>query len=76
MGYALATSVCFGCKRTFSYNPMRVPSIRVNNEREPVCASCVVRVNPKRIANGLEPIVPHPDAYEPCPEEELADDEQ
>jgi hypothetical protein len=29
----------------------------------PVCRECVERVNPIRVAGGLEPIVPHPDAY-------------
>ncbi len=56
---------CYGCKRIFSYNDEHVPSITVDGVREPVCASCVERVNPQRVANGLPPIVPHPDAYEP-----------
>ena len=71
MGYAYCTSVCFGCKRLFSYNPMRVPSIPIDGVREPICLACVNVVNPRRVANGLEPIVPHPDAYEPCDESEL-----
>jgi hypothetical protein len=72
MGYAYCTSACVGCGRLFSYNPMRVPSIRINGNREPICQSCVDRVNPQRIANGLEPIVPRSDAYEPCDERELS----
>jgi hypothetical protein len=73
MGWALAHSACFGCGRTFSYNPMRVPSVRDprTGNREPICLACVERVNPIRAANGLDPIVPFPDAYEPCPEEKL-----
>jgi len=71
MGYALMTSECIGCHRIFSYNPVRVPSIRINGSREPVCMSCVERANPQRIANGLEPIVPHHDAYTACDESEL-----
>jgi len=71
MGYVQAFSACFGCKRLFSYNPVRVPSIRVNGTLEPICAECIERVNPKRIANGLEPIVPLPGAYEPAEEGEL-----
>lgn len=62
---------CFGCKRLFSFHPNRVPSIRIAGAREPVCAACVERVNPRRIANGLPPIVPLPGAYEPCTEEEI-----
>jgi hypothetical protein len=71
MGYAFCTSACIGCGRIFSYNPMRVPSCRINGVREPICKSCVERVNPRRIKNGLEPIVPLPDAYEACDESEL-----
>jgi len=72
MGYALATSSCAGCRKLFSYNPVRVPSIRLNGNREPICQSCIEIVNPKRIANGLDPIVPHPDAYVACDEGELS----
>jgi hypothetical protein len=60
-----AMSACYGCKRPFSYNPELVPSIRVNGVREPVCRDCVNLVNPRRIANGLEPIHVLPGAYEP-----------
>lgn len=71
MGYALATSTCYGCGRLFSYNPVRVPSIRINGSREPICGDCISRANPKRVANGLDPIVPHRDAYVACDEGEL-----
>jgi hypothetical protein len=73
MGYALAHGACFGCGRIFSYNPVRVPSITSpkTGSREPICQACVDRANPRRIANGLPPIVPHPEAYEPCDESEL-----
>ena len=69
--YALCTSACIGCGRLFSYNPVRVPSIRINDNREPICLNCVERVNPQREANGLPVIVPAPDAYEPVDEAEL-----
>jgi len=71
MGYALCHSGCAGCGQVFAYNPIRVPSIRINGVREPICKNCVERVNPQRIANGLEPIVPLPDAYDPVDESEL-----
>jgi hypothetical protein len=71
MGYAMCTGACIGCGKVFSFNPVRVPSIRIKGSREPICQACVDRVNPTRIANGLEPIVPLPDAYEPCDEDEL-----
>jgi hypothetical protein len=45
--------------------------MRHNDVRQPICRACVERVNPVRVKNGLEPIVPHADAYEPCEESEL-----
>lgn len=71
MGYVNGVSSCVGCGRVFLYNPMRVPSVRIGGSREPICQDCVTRVNPLRIANGLEPIVPFPDAYDACDEGEL-----
>jgi hypothetical protein len=72
MGYAICTGNCFGCNRLFSFNPVRVPSIRnANGEKQPVCKECIDRANPLRVKNGLEPIVPAPDAYEAVDEGEL-----
>lgn len=73
MGYALCHGPCLSCGRIFAFNPMRVPSITSakTGTREPICQDCIARANPTRIANGLPPIVPHPDAYEPCDEGEL-----
>jgi hypothetical protein len=65
MGWEMVMGPCFGCKRTFGFNVEHVPSILVDGVKQPVCRDCIVRVNPQRVANGLEPIVPHPDAYEP-----------
>ena len=76
MGYALAIAPCFGCNRPFGFNPIKVPSIRdANGVRQPVCLTCVEMVNPTRVKNGLEPIVPHPDAYTGCDENELPVDD-
>ncbi len=85
-GYALVMSPCVGCDTIFAYNP-HVPSVKVrrvgepgnwhweedpvNGQREPICQSCIERVNPVRIANGLPPFEPHPDAYKPVRESEL-----
>jgi hypothetical protein len=71
MGYYLVTSPCVSCKHVMSYHPHKVPSIRVNGTREPLCRSCIERANPIRIENGLEAIPIAPDAYEPCAEEEF-----
>ena len=54
---------CFGCNRYFWFNPELVPSIRIDGILEPVCKDCVERVNPIRIFNNLEPIIPLPGAY-------------
>lgn len=63
-GFATAMGECFGCKHLFTFSPTKVPSVLVDGVRQPVCESCVERVNPIRIANNLEPIVPLPGAYE------------
>jgi hypothetical protein len=73
MGYALGTSACIGCGRIFSYNPMRVPSFTPpGGTREPICEQCFNNINDKRADKGLPPFSRHPDAYEPCDEEELS----
>ncbi len=71
MGYVLVIGRCFTCGRPFSFNPVRVPSLPVEGKKEPICKECVDLANPKRIANGLEPITYSDDAYEYCSEEEL-----
>jgi hypothetical protein len=45
--------------------------LTLESSKEPICRECVEYVNPRRIANGLEPIVPAPDAYQPVEEGEL-----
>ncbi len=71
MGYIHAFSACIGCGQPFFYNPVKVPSLTVRGTREPICQTCVDRVNPRRIANGLPPIVPMPGAYDAADESEL-----
>ncbi len=73
-GYVLMHSECANCHQLMSYNPKLVPSVRVNGQREPICLDCIHRINPKRVAQGFPPIIPHRDAYEPLPEEELGYD--
>ena len=60
-----ALGECYACHRPFTFSVTRVPSVVVEGIRQPICRACVERVNPRRIANGLEPIVPLPGAYEP-----------
>ncbi len=71
MGYYLVTGTCIGCGSMFSFHPHKVPSSSaITGQREPICQTCVARLNPIRVAKGLEPIVPLPGAYEPCDEDE------
>jgi hypothetical protein len=78
--YVTVMSACYACKRLFSYHPHLVPSLRVNAEgkedpngtREPICRDCVEAANPRRIANGLEPITYDRRAYDAvCEESEV-----
>lgn len=71
MGLVVVMSSCIGCGKTFSFNPHKVPSVRINGVREPVCIDCVNRANPIRASKGLEPIVVLPGAYDHIDENEL-----
>lgn len=71
MGYVFAMGTCVCCGHLFSFNPVKVPSIRIDGERQPVCRTCIEHANPERIKNGMEPIIPDPEAYESCNENEL-----
>jgi hypothetical protein len=62
-GYMFVMSGCIGCGNLMTYNAEHVPSIIVDGVREPICQECVYLANPERVEQGLEPIVPHPDAY-------------
>ena len=70
--FAFCVGSCIGCGQIFTFNPMKVPSSdAVTGKREPICPVCFDKINAKRREMGLEPFTRHPDAYEPCPEEEL-----
>lgn len=65
-GAIFALGACWSCGQLFSFAPELVPSIRdEQGERQPVCRTCIEAANPRRIAGGLDPIVPLPGAYEP-----------
>lgn len=68
MGYMTLIARCFTCKQMFSCNPHLVPSVPAvltgTGQKEPVCRACVDAANPKRVANGLEPITISPGAYD------------
>lgn len=64
MGYLIALGPCVGCGRMFSFNPERVPSVRINGEREPLCRDCVEIGNRFRVSQGKEPVPILPGAYD------------
>jgi hypothetical protein len=70
-GYVFAMGTCWNCKQIFSFNPHHVPSLRVNDVREPICRKCIEAANVIRKANNLPPHDIMPDAYEPIPEGDL-----
>lgn len=71
-GYALMLGCCVLCNRQFSFNPVRVPSLKVQGVREPMCEPCFHAAQAKRVEAGVEPWPdPQPDAWKPCREEEL-----
>jgi hypothetical protein len=71
MGYVMIVGTCIGCKGVFGFNPVHVPSVRIDGKREPICKACVDRVNPIRKMHGVPEIVPHPEAYKAADEGEI-----
>uniref|UniRef100_A0A6M3X6H8 Uncharacterized protein n=1 Tax=viral metagenome TaxID=1070528 RepID=A0A6M3X6H8_9ZZZZ len=71
MGYALMFGKCCACGGLTSFNPVKVPSVRINGTKEPVCKFCIEDANKKRKEMGLETFNVPEDAYEPCNEMEL-----
>jgi len=68
MSFMSCIAHCYVCGGLFSFSPTLVPSLPANltktGTKEPVCRSCITAANPRRIANGLEPIAILPGAYE------------
>ena len=72
MGYAFVIGDCFVCKRTFTFNPMKVPSLKdKEGVRQPICKSCIEMANKLKVEKGVEPFVIPVDAYTVCNEAEL-----
>lgn len=68
MGYAIMVGRCVACHTRIIFNPIRVPSLRVNGVREPLCEACANKWNQLH-PDKAHPI--HPEAYEACDEAEL-----
>ena len=73
--YAIMFGACINCNKLISYNPHKVPSIRIPNPktgelgpREPLCRDCAEKWNELH-PEAARPI--QPDAYEYILEEEL-----
>jgi hypothetical protein len=71
LAFVTLTSACFLCGKFFSYNPVRVPSLVVRGQREPLCRPCVEEANRERAAKGLATWTIHPYSYEPVDEQEV-----
>jgi hypothetical protein len=68
MGYAVMLGFCAACRRPISFNPHKVPSLRINGVKEPICESCANRWNELH-PEAARPIMAG--AYEVMAEEEL-----
>jgi hypothetical protein len=72
MGFVFCMGPCITCHQVFSYNPVRVPSTTAfTGTREPVCRSCMDKINEKRAELGMPAVEIFDDAYEPAAEDEL-----
>ncbi len=71
MGFCFAFSACAACHVPFCYNPIKVPSVRINGVKEPLCRGCVEEWNARKVAAGYEPQPIPDDAYEPVDERRL-----
>lgn len=73
MGYWTILGYCAACKRgPFPFNPYRVPSIRVNGIKEPLCRNCAERWNSLH-PDRARPI--SPEAYAPVAEGDEPEEE-
>jgi hypothetical protein len=69
---------CYLCGRVFTFNPHRVPSYDPSLDdpskrpgRQPICETCIERVNAARSARGLDPWPVYADSYEAISPAEL-----
>jgi hypothetical protein len=53
------------------FNPNKVPSVRINGVKQPLCKACVDKVNAKRALIGMPPFKIEPGAYEAASEDEI-----
>jgi len=66
LAFMMVFGSCVNCGVFMGFNPEKVPSIRVNGIREPLCKKCFIKWNEiHRISKGLEPMKISPEAYFP-----------
>ena len=66
MSFMYAHGYCVACGTFMSFNPHKVPSLRIKGEREPICLHCFTRWNELNRTNKGLPEGPLNDgAYEP-----------
>lgn len=71
MGYVTVFSTCYTCNGFMSFNPNKVPSLRINGERQPLCEACANKYNATRKKMGLPTTEIDPDAYGSADEDEV-----
>jgi hypothetical protein len=74
MGVFHMLAPCLVCGKPFTFHPHKVPSVRVEGVRRPVCWACIERANIKRRVMGMPLIKVLPGAYDPADESELTED--
>lgn len=71
-GYVVVIGPCVACGRIIGYHPNKAPSLVVDGEPRALCEACFNRWNEiHRLSQGLPPEPLDPEAYEPCPGEQL-----
>ena len=62
MAFMFCLGFCANCKKSVTFNPSKVPSIRVNGEKEPLCFECATKWSRLHPEAKFEI---DPEAYEP-----------
>lgn len=68
MGYAIMMGFCCACHIQIQFNPHKVPSLKIDGIRQPLCQGCAERWNELH-PEQAKPI--QEGAYDGFPEEEL-----
>lgn len=69
--FVAVMGTCVRCDRLFSFSATKVPSVKINGTRQPLCEQCVGVLNAERVKLGLPEISVLPGAYEADDEREV-----